>query len=244
MVGSRFLPTTVWLRSCGIRDALGEGKRESVWKQGSVFSPWPCPEVAQSLSCSKPVLLSIIPSSCLDRLAGFPDVLMFQPASGVELEKERETGPHTAVFQAHGQRVFLPDFHGIPAPVQKLFHQGMTQAETSRHCKACEQTVRCHTTAAMPWALPQLPPSSQTFIVPRVHFTCFGPQMCLAAQTSHTTSCVCTRGIWGNCPRGLWTQVQGQGAPGRALCRIHLGKRVGLGAPGCWQSAEQQLHSW
>lgn len=68
---------------------------------------------------------------------------------------------------------FLTDFHGIPAPLQKLFHQGMTQAETSRHCKTCEQTVRCHRTAATPWA--HLPPTSQAFIVPRVHFACFGP---------------------------------------------------------------------
>lgn len=51
----------------------------------------------------------------------------------------------------------------------------MTQAETSRHCKTCEQTVRCRRTAATPWALPHPPPTRQAFIVPRVHFTCFGP---------------------------------------------------------------------
>lgn len=100
---------------------------------------------------------------------------MFLPASDVELEKEQETGPHTAVFQARGQRFFSPRFPWHPRSPPKTISQGMTQEETFRHCKTCGQTVRYHTTAATPWAPPHLPPTSQAFIMSGVHFTYFEP---------------------------------------------------------------------
>lgn len=119
----------------------------------------------------------------------------------------------------------------FPAPLQKWFHQGMTQTETSRHCKTCEQTVRCHRTAATPWALSHLPPTSQAFIVPRVPFTCFG----LRSAWQHrlpTSPAASAPETFGELPSGLVDSGMRAGSTMQSPLPRTPGQRGGLGCSG------------
>lgn len=159
-----------------------------------------------------------------------------QPASGVELEKEQETGPRTAVFQARSRYFFLPDFHGIPAPLQNLFHQEITQAETSRHCKTCEQTVRCHTTAATPWASPHLPLPARHSSCPQYISPALGPAVLGSTNFTHHQLHL-HQGHSGKLPSGFVGSGMRAGAPGRALpCTSE--QRGGFGCS--WVLAERR----
>lgn len=161
MQGSRLLPAIGWLRSCDIRDVLGEGRRESVWKQGSILSPWLCPEVAQSPSCSEAVLPSIVSSSCLHTgeltrswfgiifSDGLPRYSRFQPARGVELAKEQETSVGRTSYSSSAcmwPEIFLPGHPCSPRPfpapaIAKPMSRLLGVAEQQQHPGHCHN---CH----------------------------------------------------------------------------------------------------